>query len=45
MMSLFLEELTGAVFQLVLFSLIPLIWWLITARKKALHLKMVAFYK
>ena len=34
MMSLFLEELTGAVFQLVLFSLIPLIWWLITARKK-----------
>ena len=30
----FLNQLLNAVFQIVLFSLIPLIWWLITAMKK-----------
>lgn len=31
---MFVEELLGAILQLLLFSLIPFIWWLITARKK-----------
>lgn len=34
MISLFLTELLGAAFQLAVFSLIPFLWWLLTARKK-----------
>lgn len=34
MVSIFVEELVGAVIQLLAFTLIPFIWWLITARKK-----------
>lgn len=34
MIGSFLNELLGAVMQLLLFSLIPFIWWGITARKK-----------
>ena len=34
MVIVFLNQLLNAVFQIVLFSLIPLIWWLITAMKK-----------
>lgn len=33
-MQLFLNELFGAVGQLLLFCLIPFIWWLVTARKE-----------
>ncbi len=33
-MDLFIGQLIGAVIQMILFSLIPLVWWLITARKK-----------
>lgn len=29
-----ISEFTGAISQLFLFSLLPLIWWLVTARKK-----------
>lgn len=32
-MDVFFNELVGAVLQLLIFSLIPLVWWLITARK------------
>lgn len=31
---MFLNQLLNAVIQVVLFSIIPLVWWLITARKK-----------
>lgn len=31
---MFLNQLLNAIFQVVLFSIIPLAWWLITARKK-----------
>lgn len=34
MVSLFSSELLGAVYQLCSFTLIPFIWWWITARKK-----------
>lgn len=33
-MGIFIEELTGALFQLVLFALIPFLWWLFSARKR-----------
>lgn len=32
-MDLFLEKIINSIIQIILFSLIPLIWWLITARK------------
>ena len=34
-MELFATELFGAVIQLAVFALIPFVWWLFTARKKA----------
>lgn len=34
MLEVFINEFIGAVIQLLAFSLIPVIWWLITARKK-----------
>lgn len=33
-MSIFISELIGALLQLVLFALIPFIWWLVSARKR-----------
>ena len=34
MIGIFINELAGALVQLIIFSIIPLIFWLITARKK-----------
>ena len=31
---MFIQALSNALFQVVLFSLIPLVWWAFTARKK-----------
>lgn len=31
---MFLNQLLNAIIQVVLFSIIPFIWWLVTARKK-----------
>lgn len=45
MINLFFEELAGAVFQLLLFSLIPFIWWLIFARKKESYFKWIGIKK
>lgn len=36
---MFVNQLLNAIFQVALFSIIPLIWWLITARKKENFLK------
>ena len=33
-MNGFINELVGAIAQVLVFSLIPFIWWMITARKK-----------
>lgn len=33
-MSKFLNELISSILQIILFSLIPFIWWLTTARHK-----------
>ena len=32
-MNLIISKLIGSAFQIILFTLVPLIWWLITARK------------
>lgn len=32
---MFLNQLLNAIIQVLLFSLVPLIWWLVTARKKS----------
>ena len=45
MINLFFEELAGAVFQLLLFSLIPFIWWLIFAIKKESYFKWIGIKK
>ena len=34
MMSLLISKVVSSVVQIILFTLIPLIWWLVTARKK-----------
>lgn len=31
---MFLNQLLNAIIQVLLFSLVPLLWWLVTARKK-----------
>ena len=33
-MELFISKLISSVVQIILFSLIPFLWWLVTARKK-----------
>lgn len=42
---MFLNQLLNAVFQVVLFSVIPLIWWLVTARKKENFFKWLGLKK
>ena len=44
-MSDFVNELIGAIVQALFFSLIPFIWWLITARKKENFFKWIGFKK
>ena len=34
-MNLIISKLIGSVFQIILFTLVPLIWWLITSRKES----------
>lgn len=33
-MSLFINKIVSSIFQIVLFAIIPFIWWLVTARKQ-----------
>ncbi len=41
----FVNELLGAILQVILFSVIPLIWWFVTARKKESFFKWIGFRK
>jgi len=34
-MSLFINKIVSSVLEIILMSLVPFIWWLVTARKKA----------
>ena len=43
MLGIFFNELIGAVMQLLIFTLIPFIWWLITARKKENFFSWIGF--
>lgn len=45
MLNLFITEFLGAVFQLLIFSLVPFIWWLITARKKESFFRWIGLKK
>ena len=40
-----MSELSGAVFQLLLFSSIPFLWWLIGSRKKLYFFKWIGLYR
>ncbi|MCD8365712.1 MAG: CPBP family intramembrane metalloprotease [Clostridiales bacterium] len=42
---MFISALSDAVVQVILFSVIPLIWWLITARKKENFFHWLGFHK
>lgn len=42
---MFISELLGALVQVVLFALVPFIWWLITARKKENFFKWIGLKK
>ena len=42
---MFLNQLLNAIIQVVLFSIIPLIWWLVTARKKENFFKWLGLKK
>ncbi len=44
-MSLFINEFIGALTQLLLFSLVPVIWWLCTAVKKENFFKWIGLKK
>lgn len=44
-MQLFMNELAGAVVQLLIFSLLPFLWWLLTARKKVGFLPWIGLKK
>jgi len=44
-MSEFISELVGAIAQVLFFSVVPFIWWLITARKKESFFKWIGFRK
>lgn len=42
---MFLNQLLNAIFQVVLFSVIPLVWWFVTARKKENFFKWLGIKK
>ena len=44
-MNLLIQTLINSVIQIVLFTLIPFIWWLITARKKMSFFEWIGFKK
>lgn len=44
-MSDFVNELVGAIVQVLLLSLIPFIWWFVTARKNENFFKWIGFRK
>lgn len=44
-MNLFLSKLIGSIIQIILFTLIPFIWWLITARGKSNFFEWIGLKK
>ena len=44
-MSDFINEMVGAILQVLLFAVVPFIWWLITARKKENFFKWIGLKK
>lgn len=44
-MNMFLSELASSILQVIVFSLVPFIWWLVTARKKENFFTWIGFRK
>ena len=44
-MNLFFEKLLSSTLQIILFSIIPLIWWFVTSRKKESFFKWIGLKK
>ena len=44
-MNLFINQITGSIPQILIFSLIPFIWWLVTARKDCNFFKWIGLKK
>ena len=45
MSVMLVNKIISSVMQIILFSLIPLIWWLITARKRESFFKWIGLKK
>ncbi|MEB3072901.1 CPBP family intramembrane glutamic endopeptidase [Parvimonas sp. C2] len=44
-MDLLIKKLTNSIIQIIIFSLIPFLWWLITSRKKINFFEWIGFKK
>lgn len=44
-MNLFVSKVLSSVLQIIVFSLVPFVWWLVTARKKESFGKWIGLYK
>ena len=44
-MSLLLSKLLSSIIQIIVFSLIPFIWWLVTARKECSFFEWIGLKK
>lgn len=44
-MSLFVDKIVSSIFQIVIFAIIPFVWWLITARKQRKFIEWIGLKK
>ncbi len=44
-MSLFVDKIVSSIFQIVIFVIIPFVWWLITARKQQKFIEWIGLKK
>ncbi len=44
-MSLFIGKIVSSIFQIVIFAIIPFVWWLITARKQQKFIEWIGLKK
>lgn len=44
-MNLFVSKVMSSVLQIILFMIVPFIWWLVTARKKQKFMEWIGLKK
>ena len=44
-MNLFVSKLVSSILEIIVFTLVPFIWWLITARKKCSFFEWIGLKK